>query len=92
MGSASIQRSIHIGNIIKEELARQERSVSWFARKLNCDRSNVYKIFKRSAIDTELLIRISFVLQCNFFSVFQNEMTGLIGKERHESVDRLTIR
>ena len=32
-----------IGNLIKEELEKQERTVSWFARKLACDRSNVYR-------------------------------------------------
>lgn len=59
---------IHIGQLIKDELERQERSVSWFARKLYCDRSNIYKIFKRSTIDTELLMRISVVLNHDFFS------------------------
>lgn len=64
---------IHIGSLIKEELERQERSVSWFARKLSCDRSNVYKIFKRSTIDTELLLRISQILNHNFFDIFQQQ-------------------
>ncbi|MBR6606800.1 MAG: hypothetical protein IKK92_13215, partial [Prevotella sp.] len=53
------QARLHIGTLIKAELENQERTVSWFARKLNCDRSNVYKLFKRSTIDTELLLRIS---------------------------------
>lgn len=57
----------HIGNLIREELERQERTVSWFARKLNCDRSNIYKIFRRSTIDTEQLLRISQILHCDFF-------------------------
>ncbi len=35
-----------IGTMIKEELERQERSVSWLARKLSCDRSNVYRLFR----------------------------------------------
>lgn len=58
---------LHIGNRIQAELRRQERSVSWFARKLSCDRSNVYNIFLRSTIDTELLMRISIILNHNFF-------------------------
>lgn len=57
----------HIGTLIKVELERQERTVSWFARKLNCDRSNIYKLFRRSTIDTELLLRISTILHYNFF-------------------------
>lgn len=49
---------IHIGELIKAELQNQERSISWFARKLYCDRSNAYDIFRRKSIDTELLSRI----------------------------------
>lgn len=62
--------SIHIGNLIKEELKRQERTISWFARKLYCDRSNVYDIFCRKSIDTDLLLRISRVLNHDFFRYY----------------------
>lgn len=64
---------IHIGEVIKLELQRQERSISWFARKLYCDRSNVYDIFQRKSIDTELLFRICIILNYNFFSLYDNE-------------------
>lgn len=57
-----------IGSLIKEELERQERSVSWFARKLSCDRSNVYRLFQKESIDTRLLARISIVLNHDFFA------------------------
>lgn len=63
-------KSIHIGQIIEGELRRQERSVTWFSRKLHCDRRNVYDIFTRQFIDTELLLRISIVLGVDFFSYF----------------------
>lgn len=65
--------SIHIGHLIKEELIKQERTISWFARKLYCDRSNVYDIFKRESVDTELLLRISLVLKRNFFLLYVDE-------------------
>lgn len=68
-----------IGQLIKIELERQERTVSWFARKLCCDRSNVYKIFKRSTIDTELLLRISQILQHDFFEIYRKQINGNIG-------------
>ena len=63
---------LHIGSLIKAELERQERTVSWFARKLCCDRSNVYKLIKRSTIDTELLVRVSQILQYDFFEHYKN--------------------
>ena len=53
----------HIGQIIEKELHRQERSVTWFARRLYCDRTNVYNIFRRQSLDTELLLRISIILE-----------------------------
>lgn len=65
---------IHIGQLIKAELERQERSVTWFAKKLYCERTNVYSIFKRESIDTDLLLRISIVLHRNFFSYYDNEL------------------
>lgn len=57
-----------IGQLIKEELERQERTVAWFARKLSCDRSNVYRLFQKHSIDTALLRRISLILNRDFFA------------------------
>ena len=65
---------IHIGFEIKSELERQERSVSWFAHKLCCERTNVYSIFKRKSIDTDMLTRISRILQRNFFDLYDDEV------------------
>ncbi|MBQ9733488.1 MAG: XRE family transcriptional regulator [Bacteroidaceae bacterium] len=70
------QPALHIGQRIKEELERQERTVSWFARKLYCDRSNVYKIFRRSTIDTELLLRISLILNYDFFGEYRERVAA----------------
>ena len=55
-----------IGKLIKQELERQERTVTWFAKKLSCHRTNVYDIFARDNIDMTLLIRISRILHHNF--------------------------
>ena len=58
---------VHIGRLIEQELSRQGRTVTWFADMLHCDRTNVYKIFKKQSIDTALLEKISAILQHNFF-------------------------
>lgn len=65
---------ICIGKIIEEELRSQERSVVWFAGKLNCNRTNIYKIFRRDSIDAELLLRISNVLHVNFFDIYTDRL------------------
>lgn len=58
---------LHIGKMIEAELRSQERSIMWFSRQLHCDRRNIYDIFKRTSIDTHLLLRISCILRRNFF-------------------------
>lgn len=60
----------HIGKLIKEELARQGRSITWLARQLGCSRQNAYKIFRRQWIYTDLLLKISDILNYDFFKCF----------------------
>lgn len=64
-----------IGTMIKEELERQERTVSWLARKLNCDRSNIYRLFQKHSVDTALLQRLSVILGRDFFQDLSNNLT-----------------
>lgn len=58
---------IHIGKLINQKLKEQERSGAWLARKLFTDPSNVSKIIRKRHIDTELLMRVSLVLNFDFF-------------------------
>ena len=67
-----------IGIRIKAELERQERSVSWVARKTNCHRVNIYDIFHRRDIDVKLLVRISIALKHNFIEDYYNEVKSHI--------------
>ncbi|MDE6377838.1 MAG: XRE family transcriptional regulator [Duncaniella sp.] len=76
-----------IGKLIREELQAQERSVSWFARKLHLDRSNVYRLFQRNSVDTALLSRISIILGKNFFEPLSEDII-----ERNRSTGRVTPR
>lgn len=61
---------IHIGQLIKDELDRQERTPTWLARKINCERPNVYYIFTQKSINTDLLTRISLALKTDFFRYY----------------------
>ena len=58
----------HIGELIRLELEKQERSISWLARKLSCDRTKVYRLFQKNSIDTYDLARISILLSHDFFA------------------------
>lgn len=70
--------AIHIGKKIKEELYRQNFSVTLFAKRINRTRNVVYNIFERESIDTDLLNKIGKVLNCDFFSAYsaQKEYTS----------------
>ena len=65
---------IHIGNIIKKQFDAQGGSVSWFAKELCCDRTNIYSIFKRESIDTMLLSKISTILKHDFFIYYSEDI------------------
>ena len=69
---------IHIGSLIEQELRRQDRSVTWLAGGLHCDRTNVYKVFKKKSIDTKLLEDISVILQHNFFLDYAEDVAPLL--------------
>ena len=58
---------IHIGSLIRHRLDEKGYSVVWLARQLACIRTNVYKIFEKAHIDTDMLARISTVLDYDFF-------------------------
>lgn len=61
-----IMKDVHIGGLILEELRRQGRTVNWFAKEIYCEKSNIYKMFKRKSIDMAQLMKISEVLNHNF--------------------------
>ena len=58
--------SLHIGNMIRAELKVQGRTITWFAKAIHTDRTNVYKILSKETIDLQLLIRISKLLHHDF--------------------------
>ena len=66
--------SIHIGKIIEEELRLQERTVTWLSRKIHCDRRNIYDIFSRTSIDTDLLYKLSIALNKDFFAYYSTNL------------------
>ena len=65
---------MHIGQLIKQELENQGRSVVWFAEKMAYSRTNVYKIFERPSIDADVLLRISVILDVDFFKYYSSEL------------------
>lgn len=63
---------LHIGQRIKEELARQGRTITWLAQEMECTRDNLYKIFRHQFINTELLLKISRAMKHDFFKEYSD--------------------
>ena len=58
---------IHIGNLIREELRRQGHTNQRLADQLSVERSTVQRLFNKPSIDTQLLLRISKILNKDLF-------------------------
>lgn len=61
-----IMKDVHVGEMIQGELRRQGRTVNWLAAQIYCEKSNIYKLFRRKSIDLEQLMKISMALGHNF--------------------------
>lgn len=73
---------MHIGTHIRQRLDEQHQTVVWLSRQLACSRTNVYKIFEKSNLDTALLMRISLVLDYDFFKLFSDEFQHGVNDEK----------
>jgi transcriptional regulator with XRE-family HTH domain len=62
--------AVEIGDKIKEVFDEQNMKLTDFADQLGTVRQNVYRIFKKRHLDTGLLLKISQVLNHNFFQYY----------------------
>lgn len=62
--------TINIGEKVQQVFEQKGLKLSDFADQLGTVRQNVYRIFKKHELDTGLLIKISQVLEHNFFQYY----------------------
>lgn len=55
-------------------MEERHKTVVWLAKELAYSRTNVYKIYDKSSIDTEVLLRISVILEYDFFRLYSDEV------------------
>jgi hypothetical protein len=75
---------LHIGKLIQDVLTDGGRAASWLAKHLHCDNSNVYRIFKNPMINTQQLLKISQILDYDFFAHYSSILR--INKGKRENV------
>ena len=63
---------MHIGKLIKKKVTEKGMTVVSFASRLSCTRVNAYKIFSKKSIDTDMLTRISIILEYDFFRLYSD--------------------
>ena len=65
---------IHIGKQIRQKMEERQKTVGWLSKHLSCSRATVYKIFEKYSVDTEMLARISAILNFDFFSLYSEDI------------------
>ena len=92
--------TVESGQKIKEVFDKRQMKLTDFADQLGTVRQNVYRIFKKRHLDTGLLLKISQVLNHNFFQYYVNSPTpeiesseSLAGikKEIYEQTNQLDL-
>ena len=79
--------NIHIGNLIREQLRKDQRSVGWLAREIHCCRNHLYKVFRKPSLDTDLLLCISKAMHFNFFQYYTTDfLESLRGRTGEEAL------
>ena len=86
-----MEKKKFIGQLIEEEVRRQQIPIMDFAEMIMCGRQNVYKIFDKSSIHLDQLARISIVLQRNFFMELAKDLS-LIDIDSEEAIQEMENR
>lgn len=72
----------NVGKMVKTLLEQKGVGVTWLAKRLGCHRNNVYLILGRSWADSQTMMRLSFILDYDFFAVFSQYYN-----DRKENID-----
>ena len=76
-----VMKEVHVGKMVQNELRRQGRTVNWLAEQIYCEKSNIYKLFRRKSIDLVQLMKISEVLEHNFLrDCYEENPFGLVNQ------------
>src|SRR5688572_21752322 len=81
---------VEIGQKIKDVFDARNIKLTDFADKLGTVRQNVYRIFKKRHLDTGLLLKISQVLNFNFFQYYvaQEDINTNVNEQLKELKDQ----
>ena len=78
---------VQIGKLIKEQFLKSKLSIDEFAGLIGCNKDNVYDIFRREHINTDQLLKISRILNLDFFKVYSELINNEIITQLHITID-----
>ena len=64
----------NIGDLIKKSLKAQGHTVSWLAKQMAHDRSNLYKMLKNNHLHPDRIRQISKILKHDFFTDYSTDL------------------
>lgn len=68
---------IHIGNLIREELHRQNHTNAWLAERIGITPRTLQKIYNKPSLDTQQLLIISRALRYDFFTCYSSALADM---------------
>src|SRR5438132_1749208 len=74
--------ALNIGERIRQRAKELRVGPTELGKLINTSKQNVYGIYKRKSIDTEMLRKLSKALSCDFFQYYHNETTSFV----HETI------
>jgi hypothetical protein len=77
-----MEEQIFIGQLIYAQLKESGKTVTWLAENLSYHRFSIFKIFRKKCLNTDLLSRISTVMEYDFFTHFSEEVKCKIAKKK----------
>ena len=84
-----MNQNSHLGEYIKNKVKERGLTVSEFARRIHCTRRNIYQIYKKNSLDSNLINRISQALDIDLLSNFNKTSSkNFVNDISTESIDK----
>lgn len=83
-----LEEDYHVGQRIMTVLKERGRGITWFAERMNSDRSNMYKILARPHLNSEFILRASLILDHDFFKDISEWMKSAKSENQQVLIDK----
>lgn len=82
--------AIHIGSKVQERARELRIGATELGKKINTTKQNIYGIFKRRSLDTDLLLKLSKALDQDFFLYYSKSVTVTEPKGEYLTKDKIS--